>query len=34
MNFQQECDKYLSLIDECNILKELGEYIKIDKLDQ
>lgn len=34
MNFQQECNKYLSLIDECNILKELGEYIKIDKLDQ
>ena len=32
INFNKECSAYLSLIDECGIIKDFREYLFIDKL--
>lgn len=34
VELSKECNAYLALIDECHILRDLGTYIKVEKLDQ
>lgn len=32
--FADECDAYVSFVDECGIKKEFGKYIVVDSLDK
>lgn len=34
LEFSQKCKDYLSLVDECGIIKDFGKYIMVDKLDR
>ena len=33
MDFSIECEAYLALINECDIVKDFGKYIIVDKLE-
>ena len=34
MEFSKECEAYLAFIEQCGILKDLGKYIVVSKLDR
>ena len=34
MEFSKECEAYIKFVEECGILKDLGRYVVVDKLDK
>lgn len=34
IEFSKECEAYMALIEQCGILKDLGKYVVISKLDR
>ena len=34
MEFSKECDAYITFVEECGIIKDLGKYIVVSKLDK
>ncbi|MGN0007928.1 MAG: hypothetical protein ACI35T_07530 [Alistipes sp.] len=34
MEFSKECEAYITFVEECGILKDLGRYVVVDKLDK
>lgn len=34
MAFSKECEAYITFVEECGILKDLGRYVVVDKLDK
>ena len=34
MEFSKECEAYITFVEECEILKDLGRYVVVDKLDK
>lgn len=34
MEFSKECEAYITFVEECGILKDIGRYVVVDKLDK
>jgi hypothetical protein len=34
MEFSKECDAYITFVEECGIIKELGKYVVVSKLEK
>ena len=34
IEFSKECEAYITFVEECEILKDLGRYVVVDKLDK